>query len=296
MSSLVRELVAIAGCTGSGKTLTARAILATTAPRRGLLLDPLAFSPNSLARFWADRVFTSIVDLHQALTEVGPGANVRFAFCPKVGKEPEAAAYLGSLAEWMGKHGPLWLILEEAAVAAKYPAPPKVVEIAQRGRHMGPISLMVLSQRPVRIDPDVREELYASECWLLRLAGGRNLGFVTEGWDRELADRVGRLELLRALRVRPNVPIEEYAVSIRNGVPEVTRCASAPLKSPARSATPRAAPDASKKAAAAKAPTASEPARSSSATKGKSRSGPASEPGAAGNSGDAESSSTPSGT
>lgn len=217
--------MAIAGATGTGKTSLARWILSTRAPARRLILDPLGDRPSSLAAAAAGRVFRSARELDQVLREHGPGGSWQYALVPPAGREPEYAAYLARLAEWAGEHGgPLWLVLEEAAAAARFgDCPPDLIRIAQRGRHVG-VSIMALSQRPGSIHPDVRSELASGEAWFLRLVDWRDRQYLRERRGREFADRVARLAPLHALRVDPMADeAEPWAIEFSGRLPVARR-------------------------------------------------------------------------
>ena len=209
---LIRRVVGIWGTTGSGKTQCARALSRDF--RRRMIFDPAidltAGEPGSGADVHCiakDRM--GVLDY---LDGIKAGDGFSIAYQPE---EPEAdldddrkvverfeAEELNFLAKCAIELQDCAVIVDEAAdPCSRSVVGHETLALGKRGRHQK-IHLVLISQRPTDIDTRLRGLAYADEVYLFRLGRRADLDDLAKERGGRVAELVGKLPDLQAVRVR----------------------------------------------------------------------------------------------
>lgn len=191
-----RRLVGIFGNSGTGKTLTLRAVMRGWSRR--LCFDRSAeLAPDVDVH----AVARSRGEVLSYLRGIGEDDDFSLAYQPGI-MEPEFEAIeCGFLARLALAARNCVLTIDEASRSCRNNlVDPAVVQVALEGRKRS-VSMLLASQRPVHIDPDIRGEAYGSEVYLFRLARRADRREAEEEHGQEFADKLARLRDLHGYHI-----------------------------------------------------------------------------------------------
>lgn len=230
------DRLTIAGCSGAGKSVLARALLFRRRGHRRGILDVEDEYDGA-----AEDVARTRGELHALLTDIREKDPESFSVRyvpepPEVNEETDDDAALkrfysrecGWFLRWMmslGKVGdPIVAVVDEAheSMAQNF-ASSHSVRFAKKARKRGGL-LWTISQRPSDVTTSIRSELSSQEAWFMRLVDHNDLQFLRAFRGKEFEERVSRLPNFHALRVvHDKREPELWATTIDGRIPKLYR-------------------------------------------------------------------------
>lgn len=191
-----RRLIGVFGNSGTGKTVTLRALIRQW--NRRLCFDRSAELQPGID---VEEVAHSRDEVADYLRGLSDEEEFSLAYQPGIMKLEEEAAECGFLARLALAAGNCVFSVDEASRSCRQNlVDPATVQIALEGRKLG-VSGIYAAQRVVHVDTDIRGEAFSSEVYVYRLARRADRREIEEEHGPELAEEVKKFENLRGVHI-----------------------------------------------------------------------------------------------
>lgn len=192
-----RRLVGIFGVSGTGKTQTLRTVVRDW--RRRFCFDRSAELAKGID---VEATCATRDEVSEYLDGLKPDEDFSVAYQPYAMEPEEEAEECGWLAEKALDTMDCVLTVDEASRSCRHRlVHPSTVQVALEGRKLG-VSMIVASQRPTHVDPDIRGEAYGSEVFLFAISREDDLKDMGKEVGRAIAAKVAALPDLSGFHVR----------------------------------------------------------------------------------------------